>query len=212
MDVKQFAGQERLEFAEFLATLSEQEWSAPTLCSGWSVHDVVAHALSYEELDGRAAVRRVAKGLLVPSRINELGVVEYRKRSPEELVALMRASRQPRGLTARFGGRIALVDGMIHQQDIRRPLGKPREIPPDRLVAALRFALVAPPIRAFWRVRGLRLVATDFDWASGRGLEVRGRGEALLMAAAGRSGVVGELSGPGQRKLAERVEGRGTAR
>jgi hypothetical protein len=50
------------------------------------------------------------------------------------------------------------------------------------------------------------LVATDLGWASGRGPEVRGPAESLLMAMAGRRGVVDELSGPGQPTLAARVE------
>jgi hypothetical protein len=83
----------------------------------------------------------------------------------------------------------------------------PREIPAERLVPALRYALIAPPIRAVWRARDLRLVATDLDWSTGKGPEVRGPGEALLMAIAGRRGVVGELSGPGQPKLMERIGG-----
>jgi hypothetical protein len=32
---------------------------------------------------------------------------------------------------------IALTDGMIRQQDIRRPLGLPRKIPAERMVPAL---------------------------------------------------------------------------
>ena len=59
--------------------------------------------------------------------------------------------------------RIALVDGLIHQQDIRRPLGIGRDIPGDRLRPVLDFARTAPPIGAFRRIRGLRLVATDRD-------------------------------------------------
>jgi hypothetical protein len=101
---------------------------------------------------------------------------------------------------------VALVDGVIHQQDIRRPLGMPRDIPAERLLLALRGALTAPVIRGFWRVRGVRLVATDLDWSTGTGPEVRGRAEALMMTIAGRRGVVGELSGPGQQKLADRIE------
>ncbi|MGH3310893.1 MAG: hypothetical protein ACRDP3_09940 [Streptomyces sp.] len=50
-------------------------------------------------------------------------------------------------------------------------------------------------------------VATDLDWSHGRGPEVRGPGEVILRAVAGRCGVVGELSGDGQRKLAHRIEG-----
>ncbi|WP_344680925.1 maleylpyruvate isomerase family mycothiol-dependent enzyme [Saccharopolyspora taberi] len=194
---------EREDFAEFLATLTPREWEAPTLCEGWSVQDVVAHVISYDELTGRELVRRLGRGGI--RRANAAGVAEYAPRGPEALLALVRAHTTPRGLTAAFGGRIALLDGMIHHQDIRRPLGRPREIPPDRLRAALRFALVAPPVGAFWRARGLRLVPTDLDWTTGRGPEVRGPAEALLLAVAGRRGVVDELSGPGKEKLAGRI-------
>ena len=54
----------------------------------------------------------------------------------------------------------------------------------------LDFARTAPPIGAFRRIRGLRLVATDLDWAMGKGAEVTGTGEALLMAMAGRGDAV----------------------
>jgi hypothetical protein len=70
----------------------------------------------------------------------------------------------------------------------------------------LRSAWTAPAVRGFWRARGVRLVATDVDWSAGKGPEVHGQGEALLMAMAGRRGVVAELSGPGQPKLAQRIE------
>ena len=52
----------------------------------------------------------------------------------------------------------------------------PREIPPDRLVEVLEFALTAPTLPAKRNRRGLRLVATDLDWSSGAGPEVSGPG------------------------------------
>lgn len=80
-----------------------------------------------------------------------------------------------------------------------------REIPAERLKAALGFARAAPPIGTPWRIRGLRLIATDLDWAAGTGLDVRGPGEALLMAMAGRHGVTVELTGPGVTTLRARI-------
>lgn len=94
---------------------------------------------------------------------------------------------------------------MIHQQDIRRPLGLHRSIPPDRLRAALEFAKTAPVIRGSWHRRGLRMVATDLDWSAGTGPEVHGPGEALLLAISGRSASVEELSGPGVPTLRPRL-------
>jgi uncharacterized protein (TIGR03083 family) len=206
MDCMRLARDERSDLAAFLATLSPEDWNVPTLCDGWRVRDVVAHAISYEGLDARGLVTRLAKGRFLLGRVNAVGVAELGSRSPDELLTLLNDHLEPRGLTEGFGGRVALLDGMIHHQDIRRPLGKPRDIPADRLRAALQFARVAPPIGAFWRARGLRLIASDLGWTAGKGPEVTGPGEALLMAIAGRRGVVHELSGPGQPTLAARVE------
>jgi hypothetical protein len=94
---------------------------------------------------------------------------------------------------------------MIHQQDIRRPLGRHREIPAARIAPVLPFALFAPPIRGILKVWGVRLIASDLDWSFGFGPEVHGRAEALLMAIAGRRGILPELSGPGVAKLTRRA-------
>ncbi|NKQ53661.1 maleylpyruvate isomerase family mycothiol-dependent enzyme [Amycolatopsis sp. K13G38] len=205
MDTKRLAIGEREDFAAFLDTLAPEQWREPSLCTGWSVRDVVAHVISYDELGGRALLSRFARGRFTLGGVNGVGTAEYTVREPRELIELLRRFREPRGLTAAFGSRIALLDALIHQQDIRRPLGLPRQIPEPRLRAALGFARIAPPIGAFWRARGLRLVATDVGWSAGRGPELRGPGEALLMAIAGRGHAVGELDGPGRDVLAGRL-------
>jgi len=205
MDARVLAEAERTDLAAFLATLTPQQWDSPSLCAGWRVRDVVAHVVSYDALDLQGLGRRFLQGRLLLDRINGLGVAEHADRTPAELTALVHEHRSPRGLTAGFGGRIALVDGLIHHQDIRRPLGLARQVPAERLRAALPFALAAPPVRGFWHVRGLRVVATDLDWSAGRGPEVRGPGEAILMAVAGRTGVARELEGPGAARLLQRL-------
>ncbi|TQF69201.1 maleylpyruvate isomerase family mycothiol-dependent enzyme [Rhodococcus spelaei] len=206
-EVKDLAHAERAQLAVLLHSLTPQQWQAPSLCAGWTVRDVVAHMLSYEELSPVRLARRFARACLRFDRANEIGLADLAGHSPQQLVDLLDRSMRPRGLTTGFGGRIALVDGMVHQQDIRRPLGIPRVIPAQRLVPALDFALVAPPIGARRRIRGLRLVATDLDWTAGSGPEVRGPGEALLMSIAGRHGVTEELEGPGLATLHGRIGG-----
>ena len=52
---------------------------------------------------------------------------------------------------------------------------------------------------------GLRLVATDVEWSHGDGPEVRGPGEAILLALTGRPAVLDELVGEGVATLRERV-------
>lgn len=201
------ARDERADLAEFLATLSPRQWLAPTLCAQWRVRDVVAHVISYDELDARGLLARVVRGRFRPGRINALAMGRYGACSPEQLLAFLTAHLDPQGLPAALGCRVALTDGLIHHQDIRRALAQPRAVPPGRLLPALRTALTGPDLAGCWRIRGVRLVATDLDFSAGLGPEVRGTAEALLMAMSGRRGVARELSGPGQPKLARRIGG-----
>ena len=64
--------------------------------------------------------------------------------------------------------------------------------------------MIARDIAKLWPLRGVRLVATDLRFSAGIGPRVEGSAEAILMTIAGRPGVVNELSGPGQARLAAR--------
>ncbi|WP_185934821.1 maleylpyruvate isomerase family mycothiol-dependent enzyme [Mycolicibacterium hodleri] len=201
----ELARREREEFADFLSDLTPEQWHHPSLCSGWSVRDVVAHCVSFEDLTARELATRFVKGRLQTNRINALAVAALADHPTGRLVGILRDNAEPHGLGGGFGGRVALTDNMIHQQDIRRPLRLPRRIPTERLCAALDFVRYAPTIRGAWRARGVRLVATDVDWSHGGGLEVRGTGEALLMVMAGRPDALADLDGAGVVRLAARV-------
>jgi uncharacterized protein (TIGR03083 family) len=108
----------------------------------------------------------------------------------------------------------AISDAVVHALDIRRPLGRPRQIPQDVFVTAANFhaglrwplsGSVGGNVRR--RIDGLRLVADDLDWSHGRGEEVRGGAEALLLMLAGRPVGPGELTGPGAATLHARLAG-----
>lgn len=204
-DLMAMARAERTDLAEFLATLTPQEWEAPTLCTRWNVKDVVAHVVSYEELGPLGLLKRFARGWVV--RANQVGVDDFAALTPQQLLDFLRSHLQPRGLTAGFGGMIALVDGTIHHQDIRRSLNRPREVPADRLARILPLVPGNPRLGAGRRIRGLRLRATDVDWTHGEGPEVSGPGEALLLAMTGRPAALADLDGPGLTTLAGRVRG-----
>lgn len=199
--VRTLARQERQEFADLLDDLSPQQWQAPTLCSGWNVRDVVAHTIAYlgQTRMGLTAALLAARGQI--DRLNESAL--RTAAGPEELRGLMRAGVDPSGVGALYGCRVALIECLIHQQDVRRPLGVPRIIPAGTLRASLTFARVSPVIGGAWRTRGLRLIATDLDWSAGHGPVIHGPGEALLLAMTGRVGAIAdELQGPGLAQLA----------
>jgi uncharacterized protein (TIGR03083 family) len=207
VDARRLAREERADFAAFLATLSPRQWQAPTLCARWRVRDVVAHVISYDDLDARGFAACVIRGGFWSPRVNALAMARYNTLGPEQLLALLTDHLRPRGLHAALGGRVGLVEGIIHHQDIRRALGLPRVVPAERLLPALRTALIAPDVGGLWRIRGVRMAATDLRFSFGAGPEVRGPAEALLMTISGRRGVAGELTGPGQEKLVRRIGG-----
>jgi uncharacterized protein (TIGR03083 family) len=196
---------ERQDLLDLVERLEPEQWRTPSLCAGWTVQDVVTHVLSYDDLGPRQLAVRLARGRFLVTRSNAIGLQESGGRTPAELVDRLRSHLTPTGLTAGMGGAIGLTDCLIHQQDIRRPLGEPRNIPEDRLRPALRTALFAPVLRGVLRVRDVRLVATDIDWTFGRGPEVHGTAEALLMAVAGRKAVAEELSGHGLARVVQRL-------
>ena len=160
--------------------------------------------ISYEELGTLGLIKRFLEGRRScgPTRSAS---TSSRHSARSSCSNFLRNHLTPQGLTAGFGGMIALVDGTVHHQDIRRTLGQPRTVPADRLARILPLVPSNPRLGAGRRIRGLRLRATDVDWAHGRGPEVTGPGEALLMAMTGRPAALADLAGPGVDTLAARL-------
>lgn len=206
-DLMALAEEERADLVELLRTLTPAQWQVRSLCADWTVRDVATHVVSYEELTAPRLAGTFVRGALRVSAVNDVALARYRDLDPEGVVDLVARHLRPRGLTSGFGGAIALTDGLIHHQDIRRALGLPRAVPPHRLRPVLDFALRAPTLSAKKNARGLALEATDLDWKAGGGPEVVGTGEALLMAIAGRPHALDDLTGPGLETLRQRVDG-----
>jgi uncharacterized protein (TIGR03083 family) len=200
------AEEERTELLALLQSLTAAQWQAQSLCTDWSVKDVATHVVSYDELSKSSLAGTFLRGAGSFAKVNAVALRRYHALDTDEVIDLLARNLHPRGLSAGFGGGIALTDGTIHQQDIRRALGRPRTIPSTRLLSVLDFALGAPTLPAKKNAKGLRLQASDVDWTTGAGPEVSGPGEALLMALAGRPQTLGQLSGAGLPTLRARVE------
>lgn len=195
--VRALARLEREEFADLLEGLTPQQWATPSLCDGWSVRDVATHTIAYLGQSRTRLLINMIRARGDVDRINADQLQEQAGRSPARLVELMRQRAEPSGAAALYRGRVGLIECLIHQQDIRRPLKQPRSIPEDRLQVSLDYARVSPVIGGARRTRGVRLVATDMDWSAGHGPEARGTGEALLLAMTGRAELLDELDGEG---------------
>jgi len=191
---------ERRELLTLLHTLSADDWTTPSLCEGWMVRDVVAHLL-WDTVTVRQYLWVAAK-YWTPDRINQYYVDQARALSTDELVSRFESVLDGGWLSRVMTGGM-LADLVVHQQDIRRSLGRPRVIDQDRLLHTLNHPNRWVYPRRF--MHGLRFVATDIDWSHGVGPQVRGTGEALALAIAGRGVVLDELDGDGLSVLAERL-------
>ncbi|WP_194820441.1 maleylpyruvate isomerase family mycothiol-dependent enzyme [Nocardia sp. XZ_19_385] len=198
MGIRELLASERLELVTLLRTLTDEEWETPSLCAGWKVRDVIGHLL-YDDVGALAYGAVIARNGFSIDKANAYLVRKARALSTTQLVDKFEAAD---GTLSKYSPTLALADTLVHQQDIRRPLGRPRTISADRL----KLVLDHPDPFAFpWkRTKGLRFVATDLDWAKGRGPEVRGPGEALVLAVGGRPVVLDELAGDGVAELRRR--------
>ncbi len=96
---------------------------------------------------------------------------------------------------------------VVHGEDIRRPLGQRHQSPEAALVAiADSWRNSNLLIGAKRRITGLRLRATDIEWAHGDGPEVAGPLISLILAMTGRKAVHPDLSGAGVAALARRPD------
>lgn len=96
----ELARAERIDLADFLAGLTAEQWDAPSLCTQWRVRDVVTHMIGYEDLSRAEFYSRVAKAGFNPNKANANRVAELAGRTPQELLAMVRAAQTPGVLTS----------------------------------------------------------------------------------------------------------------
>jgi hypothetical protein len=95
---------------------------------------------------------------------------------------------------------------VLHGEDIRRPLGIRRDYPTETLVTVADFYKGSNLLLGTkTRIAGLSLRATDADWSTGAGPEVRGPMISLLLGMTGRSAGLSDLSGDGLATLRSRI-------
>lgn len=202
-DVWPMVHAERAALIDDLAHLDDEQWREPSLCEGWTVHDVAAHLVGTARTTRLGFVVGLVRARFDFHRQNARGVERERGASPQETLERLRqvASRRstpPAPLDSR------LVEEVVHGEDIRRPLGLSRSYPQEAVVRSLRLQARTPA--AFGGAKELtarlRLTATDADLSIGDGPEVSGTALSLLLAISGRAVALDDLDGPGASTLA----------
>lgn len=179
---------ERAAAADLLASLTPEQWVVPSLCDGWTVRDVGAHLSMAPETTAVSALTSMLRfGFRFNAMIKGLTIERAAARSDEQIVADLRAVVGSRGLIPGTSPRDAMLDVLVHTQDIARPLGIDVPMPAEASAVAAEGAWKARfPFFPQRRLGRLRLVATDTDWTWGEGEEVRATAGELLLMTTGR--------------------------
>jgi len=195
---------EREQLADLLDSLTPEQWDAETLCDGWRVREVAAHLT----VAGTVTARQLVPGLLKYRFSFDTWMdraSRARSAAPaSELAAQVRALVGVHHKPPVVKEIDPLCDTLVHQQDIRRPLGMLRTIPGERLLAVADHLVGNRIYKVGKRTAGVRLRMTDHDWSTGDGLAVEGPGEAVVMAMIGRGAALDDLTGDGLALLRER--------
>jgi uncharacterized protein (TIGR03083 family) len=192
--------------------LGPEEWDRPTDCPGWSVRDQLAHVIGTESaLMGRATPPAAGDAAHIKNpmgALNEAWVASFRGRPGREVLAEFRAVTEMRlealramtadELDAEMVGpvgpqpyreflQIRLMDSWVHEQDIRRAVGRPGHLDGPAAEAALARLVGSLPYVVGKRAGapdGAR-VAVHLTGPLGRQLDIEVAGGRARMADAG---------------------------
>lgn len=199
------------DFTRLLESLPHDQWDTLTDLPGWTVHDVAAHTAHLEHLLAGGRHEEVelgevphAKGVM--GTFTEQGVVARKDRTPDELINEIRSSATARhtelladpptdpaasapGLFGAIGWstltllRNRPLDVWMHEQDVRRAVGRPGNVDSPAAVHTADYLLESLPIVVARRAKCAPGTVVTVEVEGHRPVSVRvddeGRGEVL---------------------------------
>ena len=195
---------ERKTLASDLADLPEDQWSTPSLCTEWTVRDVLAHMTATAKITPMSFFPKLVGSGFSFGRLQSKDIASERGTSPQDTLAgfesVLTSEKRPPGPPATMLG-----ETILHSEDIRRALGIEHTYPIEAVVQVADFYKGSNLILGTKRrITGLSLRATDADWSHGSGPDVTGPITALLLAMTGRKAALDSLSGEGVATLRSR--------
>jgi uncharacterized protein (TIGR03083 family) len=199
------------DFSAFARTLTHDEWQRPSLCTGWTNQDVLAHLVLGLQLPLPQLLSAMGSHRGSFDSANaELSRRHSHRHTPHELLNAFEQTRaRPRGIGRLLPTALILGDHTVHHLDIALALGRPAGITHEVAHAVLKVETTIPnpfvPARA--RARGLTLRTTDTDWhhPGDQTLDVTGGAEQLISLLAGRPHALSWLTGNGTATLRARL-------
>jgi len=194
----------RKALAADLDGLNESDWDTTSLCTEWSVRNLVAHMTATAKLSGANFFPKLIGSGFSLKRLQAKDIAAEGQGSGADVLARFKvqidSSGRPPGPIETMLGEV-----VVHSEDIRRPLGIEHTPPTEFVVRVADFYKNSNLIIGTKkRIAGLELRATDSDWSHGSGPLVSGPMMSLLMAMTGRKAALGDLEGDGVEVLRTR--------
>lgn len=206
VDIFDEIADERRQLADQISGLTEEQRATPSLCSEWSVQDVAAHLIVPLEVSIPKFMLAILASRGNFDRANTRLARRQAQRPYAEIVEILRRKADTRFTPPGAGPEAPLTDVLVHGLDIRWPLELTRQVPAERLQKTLTFLASTPAgLVSKGTLDGLRLEASDIDWARGDGARVGGEAEALLLVMTGRKSALQRLHGEGVATLRGRL-------
>jgi uncharacterized protein (TIGR03083 family) len=196
---------ERVALIADLENVTDAQWATQSLCSAWTVRDVVAHMTTTAKMTPGRFFGKLAGSGFRFNAMNDKGVQEEQGATPAGALAgfksvLDRTTSPPGPLDA------MVAEIVIHSQDIRRPLGIAHTFQPEALTLVGNFVTRGNLLLGGKRrSTGLALAASDIDWTHGSGQEVKGPLASIILALTGRKVGLADLTGDGVATLSGRI-------
>jgi uncharacterized protein (TIGR03083 family) len=195
---------ERAALAADLTGLTDQQFATPSLCTGLTVREVLAHITASASLNSWQWLAGVIRCKFDFDKQVTMRLNEHLGATPAETLErfrgiVMSKTKPPLPTMAMLG------ETIVHGEDIRRPVDVGRAYPIETLTQlAWYYQGSNQVVVAKGRISGLRLVANDGPFTTGSGPLVSGTTLALTMAMTGRTTYCDELEGDGVAILRDR--------
>ena len=197
---------ERRGIAELIDGLDSEQLATPSLCAGWDVKTVAAHLVSDFE-DGFRGF--LASGLRHGSIDRGIDALARRRAqaSAADIAGTLRRRAEHRLSPPITGPITGLTDVLVHGADMRIPLAIAHRPNPEHVTWVLDFLTGRTQLGFFTRGRlgGIALIDEDTGRSWGTGDTLVGPGEALMLAACGRTAAFDRLTGPAVPVLRARL-------
>ena len=196
---------ERKALASDLTGISPDRWEQESLCTGWTIRDVVAHMTATAKITPASFFPKLVGSGFRLSRLQSKDIAREKGSSASDTLgafaSVLTSEKHPPGPPETMLG-----ETIVHSEDVRRALGIPHDYPTEALVAVADFYKGSNLILGTkTRIAGLSLHATDTTWSHGTGPEVAGPMLSLVMAMTGRKRAIDDLSGEGAATLRSRA-------